>query len=61
MMTQSDESFAIISQELICTVNVFFFIWIDTSLWTHSAISHSSQCSTTGVTKVVVCAILYVG
>ena len=26
----------------------------------HGAISCSSQCSTTGVTKVVVCAILYV-
>ena len=26
-----------------------------------SAISHSSQCSTTGVTKVVVCVILSVG
>ena len=32
--------------------------WIDPSCWTHSAISHSSQCSMTGVTKVVVCAIL---
>ena len=29
--------------------------------WTHSAISRSSQCSTTGVTKAVVCAILSVG
>ena len=29
--------------------------------WTHWAISRSSQCSTTGVTKVVVCAILSVG
>ena len=28
---------------------------------THWAISHSSQCSTTGVTKAVVCAILSVG
>ena len=27
----------------------------------HGAISHSSQCSTTGVTKVVVCVILSVG
>ena len=26
--------------------------------WTHWAISHSSQCSTTGITKAVVCAIL---
>ena len=34
---------------------------IDSSWWTHSAISHSSQCSTTGVTKAVVCAILSVG
>ena len=29
--------------------------------WTHWAISRSSQCSTTGVTKAVVCVILYVG
>ena len=29
--------------------------------WTHWAISHSSQCSTTGVTKAVVCIILSVG
>ena len=29
--------------------------------WTHWAISHSSQCSTTDVTKAVVCAILSVG
>ena len=27
--------------------------------WTHWAISRSSQCSTTGVTKAVVCVILY--
>ena len=27
----------------------------------HCAISYSSQCSTTGVTKTVVCAILYMG
>ena len=26
--------------------------------WTHSAISRSNQCSTTGVTKAVVCVIL---
>ena len=26
--------------------------------WIHRAISHSCQCSTTGVTKAVVCAIL---
>ena len=38
--------------------------WCDGSLdrsfmgWTHWAISHSSQCSTTGVTKAVICAIL---
>ena len=31
--------------------------WIDPS-WTHWAISCSSQCSTTGVTKVILCAIL---
>ena len=30
---------------------------IDPSLWTHGAISRFSQCSTTGVTKAVVCAI----
>ena len=29
--------------------------------WIHWAISCSSQCSTTGVTKAVVCAILSVG
>ena len=34
---------------------------IDTSLWTHGAISRSSQCSTTGATKAVVCVILSVG
>ena len=34
---------------------------IDPSWWTHWAISHSSQCSTTGVLKAVVCAILSVG
>ena len=28
--------------------------WIDPSWWTHRAISLSSQCSTTGVTKVLV-------
>ena len=28
---------------------------IDPSRWTHGAISRSSQCSTTGVTKAVVC------
>ena len=32
--------------------------WIDSSLWTQGAIYHSSQCSTTGVTKAVVCAIM---
>ena len=31
---------------------------IDPSWWTHWAISRSSQCSTTGVTKAVVCVIL---
>ena len=34
---------------------------IDPSWWTHWAISCSSQCSTTGVTKTVVCVILSVG
>ena len=34
---------------------------IDPSWWTHWDISSSSQCSTTSVTKVVVCAILSVG
>ena len=34
---------------------------IDPSWRTHWAISRSSQCSTTGVTKVVVCVILSVG
>ena len=33
----------------------------DPSWWTHQAISRSSQCSTTSVTKAVVCAILSVG
>ena len=41
--------------------------WCDGSLdrslmgWTHCSISRSSQCSTTGVTKAVVCVILSVG
>ena len=35
--------------------------WIDSSWKTHWTIFRSSQCSTTGVTKAVVCAILYVG
>ena len=34
---------------------------IDPSWWTHSAISHSSQCSTTGVTKDMVCAVMSMG
>ena len=34
---------------------------IDPSWWTHWAISRSSQCSTTRVTKAMVCAILSVG
>ena len=34
---------------------------IDPSWWTYWAISHSSQCSTTGITKAVVCVILAVG
>ena len=34
---------------------------IDPSWWTHSAISHSSQCFTTGVTKAMICVILSVG
>ena len=34
---------------------------IDPSWWTHWAISRSSQCSTTGVTKAVVCVVLSVG
>ena len=34
---------------------------IDPSWWTHEAISRSSQCSTTGVTKAMACAILSVG
>ena len=32
--------------------------WIDPSWWTHLAISHSGQCSTTGSTKAVVFVIL---
>ena len=35
--------------------------WIHHSWWTYWAISRSSQCSTTGVTKAVVCVILSVG
>ena len=35
--------------------------WIDPSWWTHWAISCSSQCPTTGVTKAVVCSVLSVG
>ena len=38
-----------------------FKLSIDPSWWTHRAISRSSQCSTTGVTKAVVCVILCVG
>ena len=34
---------------------------IDPSWLTHWAISHFSQCSTTGVTKAVVCVIMFVG
>ena len=34
---------------------------IDPSLWTHSTISRSNLCSTTGVTKTVVCVILSLG
>ena len=34
---------------------------IDQSWWTHRAISCSSQCLTTGVTKAVVCFIMSVG
>ena len=34
---------------------------INPSRCTHRAISHFSQCCTTGVTKAVVCAILSVG
>ena len=30
------------------------------SRWSYRAISHSSQCSTTGVTKAVVCVFFYV-
>ena len=33
---------------------------IDPSWWTHIAVSRSSQCSTTGVTKAVACVILSV-
>ena len=33
---------------------------IDHSWWTHRAISRTSQCSTTGVIKAVVCAVLSV-
>ena len=34
---------------------------IDPLLWTHWAISRSSQCPKTGVTKAVLCVILSVG
>ena len=33
----------------------------DPSWWTHGAISRSGQCSTTGVTRAVVCIIMSVG
>ena len=33
---------------------------IDPSWWPHCAISRSNQCSTTGLTKAVVCVILSV-
>ena len=36
-----------------------YFIY-STALITHKAISHSNQCSMTGVTKAMVCAILSV-
>ena len=32
--------------------------WTNPSWWTHWAISRSSRCSTTGITKALVCAIL---
>ena len=35
-----------------------FIPWMEPSWWTHWAISCSSQCSTTGITKAMVCAIL---
>ena len=45
-----------------------FFTWTplligsrEITEWFHYSNSRSSQCSTTGVTKAVVCAILYVG
>ena len=34
--------------------------WIDSLRWTHLTISRSIQCSTTGITKAVVCAVLSV-
>ena len=46
---------------------IYIYIWCDGLSdrsfigWTHWAISRSSQCSTTGVTKAVVCAVLSVG
>ena len=33
---------------------------IDPSWWTHWAISQSSQCSTTGLTKAMVCGMMYI-
>ena len=42
-------------------VRAFAHSVIDPSWWTHWAISCSSQCSTTVVTKAVVCVILSVG
>ena len=50
-----------------CCLYLFSFFyplkvrWINPSWWTHLAISRFSQCSTTGVTKAVVCVILFVG
>ena len=47
--------------KIICINNGAMGHWIDPSKWIHWAISHYSQCSTTGVTKAVVCVILSVG
>ena len=48
-------------------INVIYFVFYDNSNLYHTCLeplkvgSRSSQCSTTGVTKVVVCVILSVG
>ena len=55
------EGRVICSSEVIALAHGTMGRRIDPSWWTHWAISCSSQCPTTGVTKTVVCIILSVG